>query len=153
MTSELKEKQRYRDRLKKLNPAKAIKRSRKHFSEKEYGEKIRTNSSRIGSKIVYYSLLLYYAFKSENTPKKAKLTIAGALGYLILPVDLIPDFIPVVGFTDDSAVIVYAVYQVISHIDENVKEQARNRVSSLFGESVLNDLEDPSKNSAEDPHQ
>ncbi|GEN53669.1 YkvA family protein [Halobacillus faecis] len=134
----------YQDRLKKLDPRKAVERGRAYFSEKEYGEKLRTYSSRIGTKIVYYSLLLYYAFKSPDTPKKAKLTIAGALGYLILPVDVIPDFIPVVGFTDDSAVIIYAVYQVISHIDEHVKEQAQARLVKLFnGEVDLEELEDP----------
>ncbi|SDO27786.1 YkvA family protein [Halobacillus aidingensis] len=134
----------YQDRLKNLDPRKAVERGRTYFSEKEYGEKLRTYSSRIGTKIVYYSLLLYYAFKSPDTPKKAKLTIAGALGYLILPVDVIPDFIPVVGFTDDSAVIIYAVYQVISHIDEHVKEQAKARLLKLFdGQVDLEELEDP----------
>ncbi|REJ09167.1 YkvA family protein [Halobacillus trueperi] len=134
----------YQDRLKNLDPRKAVERGRAYFSEKEYGEKLRTYSSRIGTKIVYYSLLLYYAFKSPDTPKKAKLTIAGALGYLILPVDVIPDFIPVVGFTDDSAVIIYAVYQVISHIDEQVKEQAKARLLKLFnGQVDLEELEDP----------
>jgi uncharacterized membrane protein YkvA (DUF1232 family) len=134
----------YQEKLKKLNPAKAIERSRKYFSEKAYGEKLRDYGSRIGTKIVYYSLLLYYAFKSPATPKKAKLTIVGALGYLILPLDVIPDFIPVVGFTDDSAVIVYAVYQVISHIDDEVKGQAKARLKKLFGDSInLEDLEDP----------
>ncbi|MEC3885095.1 DUF1232 domain-containing protein [Halobacillus litoralis] len=134
----------YQDRLKNLDPRKAVERGRAYFSEKEYGEKLRTYSSRIGTKIVYYSLLLYYAFKSPDTPKKAKLTIAGALGYLILPVDVIPDFIPVVGFTDDSAVIIYAVYQVISHIDDQVREQAKTRLLKIFnGQVDVDDLEDP----------
>lgn len=134
----------YQDKLKKLDPRKAIERGRSHFTEKDYGEKLRQYGSRIGTKIAYYSLLLYYAFKSPNTPKKAKLTIAGALGYLILPLDVIPDFIPVVGFTDDSAVIIYAVYQVLSHIDEGVKGQAKAQLVKVFGDDVdLEALEDP----------
>lgn len=128
--------QSYMERLKRLNPAKAVQRGRKHFSEKAYVEKIRQQSGRIGTKVVYYSLLLYYAFQSPNTPKKSKLTIAGALGYLILPTDVIPDFVPMVGFTDDSAVIIYAVYQVLSHIDEGVKVQAKQRMERLFGSSA-----------------
>ncbi len=40
--------------------------------------------------------------------------IVGALSYLIFPVDLIPDFIPVVGLVDDASVIAAAVYKVIS---------------------------------------
>ncbi|SFJ75717.1 Protein of unknown function [Halobacillus dabanensis] len=136
----------YQDKLKKLDPRKAIERGRSHFTEKEYGEKLRQYGSKIGTKIVYYSLLLYYAFKSHNTPKKAKLTIAGALGYLILPLDVIPDFIPVVGFADDSAVIIYAVYQVLSHIDEDVKGQAKAKLVKFFGNDVdLEKLEDPTE--------
>lgn len=134
----------YQEKLKKLDPRKAIERGRAYFSEKEYGEKIRKYGSRIGTKVVYYSLLLYYAFKSPGTPKKAKLTIAGALGYLILPIDVIPDFIPVVGFADDSAVIVYAVYQVITHIDKQVEEQAKARMVKLFGQSInVDELKTP----------
>ncbi|RWZ58040.1 DUF1232 domain-containing protein [Halobacillus fulvus] len=126
----------YKDKLKNLDPRKAIEQGRAYFSEKELGKKLRNYGGKIGTKILYYSLLLYYAFKSPQTPKKAKLTIAGALGYLILPTDLIPDFIPVVGFADDASVIIYAVYQVISHIDETVKEQARAQLTKRFGEFV-----------------
>lgn len=138
----------YQDKLRKLDPRKAIERGRSHFTEKGYGEKLGQYGSKIGTKIVYYSLLLYYAFKSPNTPKKAKLTIAGALGYLILPLDVIPDFIPVVGFADDSAVIIYAVYQVLSHIDDEVKGQAKAQLVKIFGNEVdLEKLEEPTEES------
>ncbi|ELK48034.1 YkvA family protein [Halobacillus sp. ACCC02827] len=126
----------YKERLKQLNPKQAIEKGRAHFSEKEYGEKLRRYSGRLGAKVVYYSLLLYYAFRKPETPKKAKLTIMGALGYLILPVDLIPDFIPGVGLADDSAVIAYAISQIISHIDEEVERKAEQRVSRLFGRDL-----------------
>ncbi|TGB03815.1 DUF1232 domain-containing protein [Halobacillus salinus] len=126
----------YMDKLKQLNPAKAVRIGRKHFSEKAYFQKLRHQSGRIGTKIVYYSLVLYYAFQHPDTPKKAKLTIAGALGYLILPTDVVPDFIPVIGFTDDSAVIIYAVYQILSQIDDSVKEKANAHLERWFGESA-----------------
>lgn len=126
----------YKDKLKQMNPVRAVQMGRKHFSEKAYFEKLRHHGGRIGSKIVYYSLVLYYAFQSPDTPKKAKLTIAGALGYLILPTDIVPDFIPMVGFTDDSAVIIYAVYQVLNQIDESVKEKANAQLKAWFGESA-----------------
>ncbi|WP_226584670.1 YkvA family protein [Halobacillus litoralis] len=141
----------YQNQLKKLNPRKAVEQSRQYFSEKDTMEKLRTYSGRIGEKFVYYSLLLYYALQSPETPRKAKLTIAGALGYLILPADALPDFLPVVGFTDDSAVILYAVYQVISHIDEKVKEEAKVRMVKLFGDKVnIENLEDPTKSGKAD---
>lgn len=121
-----------------LNPEKAINGKEKNFSEKKYIEKLFKYAKKIGIKICYYSLLLFYAFKSPQTPKSAKLTIAGALGYLILPVDLLPDIIPVVGFTDDAAVIVTALSNVISHIDNTMKQQADKQMQKLFGDKYDN---------------
>ncbi|WP_404454735.1 DUF1232 domain-containing protein [Virgibacillus necropolis] len=123
----------YKEKLAKLDPAKAIKGSQKYFSENKFGEKMLNYAKLLGTKLAYYSFLLFYAFKSPNTPKSAKLTIAGALGYLILPLDVVPDFIPLVGLTDDSAVIIYAVYRIISHIDEPIKQKADAKMKKFFG--------------------
>ncbi|MDY0404634.1 YkvA family protein [Virgibacillus sp. 179-BFC.A HS] len=125
----------WKKKLKELDPAKEIEKYWQSFSESEFLEKLLKYAKIIGVKSTFYSLLLFYAFKSPKTPKKAKLTIAGALGYLILPFDLVPDFIPVVGFADDAAVIVYAVFNVISHIDEQVKSQAHERMKKIFGDN------------------
>ncbi|MFD1037394.1 YkvA family protein [Virgibacillus byunsanensis] len=125
----------YKKVLENLNPIEAVKGKEKHFSEKKYLTKLLKYAKKMGVKVSYYSLLLFYSFKSPTTPKSAKLTIAGALGYLIFPVDLIPDFVPVVGFTDDITVIVYALYSVISHIDAPVKQQAHERMIMIFGDN------------------
>ncbi|HLS60460.1 MAG TPA: YkvA family protein [Virgibacillus sp.] len=124
----------YKNQLAKLDPAKEIKNKQKHFTVQNFTEKLLNYAKKMGIKLTYYSLLLFYSFQSPHTPKKDKLTIAGALGYLILPVDIIPDFIPVIGFTDDLIIIVYAVYRVINHIDQDVKKQADERMKKLFGE-------------------
>lgn len=94
----------------------------------------------IGEKTVYYSLLLYYAAKSPDIPKSTKMIIVGALAYLVFPIDLIPDFIPVIGFADDSAVIAGAVYKVFSHIDHNMKQQAKKKLETLFGAGAVERL-------------
>lgn len=86
-----------------------------------------------GEKTAYYSLLLYYTVKNPAVPRSTKMIIVGALAYLVFPVDLIPDFIPVVGFADDSAVIAAAVYKVFQHIDDDAKERAKEKVATLFG--------------------
>ncbi|MEC5423135.1 YkvA family protein [Virgibacillus sp. C22-A2] len=127
--------EKYEIALRNLDSAEAIKGKEKHFSENKYLEKLLKYAKKMGVKVSYYSLLLFYAFKSPHTPKQAKLTIAGALGYLILPIDLIPDFIPVVGFADDIMVILYALYAVISHIDDSIKNQAHERMIKLFGKN------------------
>lgn len=131
----------YEKTLENLDEGEAIKGKEKHFSEKKYLAKLLKYAKKMGVKLSYYSLLLFYAFRNPNTPKKAKMTIAGALGYLILPIDLIPDFIPVVGFTDDISVIVFALYKVISNIDDSAKQQAHERMIKMFGEDYDQDNE------------
>lgn len=49
--------------------------------------------------------------------------------------DVIPDFIPVIGFTDVLAIIVNAVYRVIGNRDDDIKQQANERMKKLFGEN------------------
>src|SRR5690625_4014789 len=124
----------YKNQLAKLEPEKEITRHRKHFSMQKFTEKFLKYAKKMGIKLSYYSLLLFYAFQSPHTPKKDRLTIAGALGYLILPVDVIPDFIPVIGFADDLAIIIYAVSRIIGNIDEGIKGQAHMRMQKFFGE-------------------
>jgi len=60
--------------------------------------------------------------------------VVGALSYLIFPVDLIPDFIPVVGLVDDASVIAAAVMKIIQHIDDDVKNKAKQQLVKLFGD-------------------
>ncbi|GGC98687.1 hypothetical protein GCM10007216_31810 [Thalassobacillus devorans] len=129
------EEKNYNKKLKNFNPAKAVEAGRKYFSESKFFAKMGRYALLLGSKIAYYSFLLYYTFKSPKTPKKDKLTIAGALGYLIFPADVIPDFIPIIGFADDSLAIIYAIYSVVSHIDASIKAQAHASMAKYFGEN------------------
>lgn len=89
-------------------------------------------SGTVGEKTVYYGFLLYYAAKNPHIPKSTKMIIVGALCYLFLPIDIIPDFIPVVGLADDGAVIAAALYKVFSHIDDHAKMQARAQVEAFI---------------------
>lgn len=89
------------------------------------------HSGKIGEKTIYYGFLLYYAAKSPHIPKATKMIVVGALCYLFLPIDLIPDFIPVVGLSEDSAVIAAAVYKVMSQIDDDMRAQAKEKVHLL----------------------
>ncbi len=100
-------------------------------------KKLGKHGKQIGKNTVYYSLLLYYAAKSPAIPRSSKLIVLGALSYLVLPIDLIPDFIPVIGLADDATVIVAAVYKIISHIDDDVKNKAKARLKKLFGNDAF----------------
>ena len=82
----------------------------------------------LGKKVLEPALTLYYVMKSPGTPAKIKVTIAGALGYLILPVDLIPDLIPVLGYTDDLAALVALVKTCANYITPEIKAQVKEKL-------------------------
>ena len=64
--------------------------------------KVKENSRQMGATLTYKAYLLYYMMTDKEIPVGAKAVIAGALAYLVLPLDLIPDFLPV-GYADDFA--------------------------------------------------
>lgn len=114
----------------------------KHYNEDGFWEKVKTVAVKAGVKVIYTALKLYYAAKNEKTPAWAKSVIFGALGYFILPVDLIPDVMPVVGFTDDLGVLLAAIAAVAIYVTPDVKAQAKEQLSKWFGSEALLKLED-----------
>jgi uncharacterized membrane protein YkvA (DUF1232 family) len=86
-----------------------------------------------GVKVIYAVLLLYYASTSSNISLADRAKIYGALGYFILPLDIIPDAIPVAGYTDDMAALVWALKTIWNNITPDIHEQAYNRLTSWFG--------------------
>jgi uncharacterized membrane protein YkvA (DUF1232 family) len=115
----------------------------KNYSEDAFWDKLKRIASKAGAKVVYYALVLYYTLMDPNTPAQYKIVIAGALGYLILPLDLLPDLLPFAGLADDWAALVAAVSYVISAISPQNKEKAREKLRSWFpnaGNSDLGDL-------------
>lgn len=71
---------------------------------------------------------------SDNVSATDKAKICGALGYFILPIDLIPDFIPVAGYTDDLAAIIWALYAVKKNITSEIKQKAKYKLKDWFDE-------------------
>lgn len=104
----------------------------KEYSEKRLWNKIKSVAKTAGEKIVYMVLLLYYALQSPEISIKERTMIIGALGYFILPVDLIPDAMPAFGFADDAAVLM-ALIKMITCINATVKAQAREKLTEWFG--------------------
>ena len=112
------------------------------YSESGLWDKIRKNIAKIGVKVIYQALLLYYVAQSPNCPAKIKAGIIGALGYLISPIDLIPDIMPGIGYADDAAAIATAVALAQIYITDEIKEQAKAKLADLLGEDVLANLDD-----------
>ena len=102
------------------------------YKEKSFWSKILKFYSRIGKPVVEKVLTLYYVVIDDDTPQWAKSVIYGALGYFILPLDLIPDIMPIVGFSDDLTAIVTAISIITKFIKKEHKEKALKKVNELF---------------------
>ena len=112
------------------------------FSQSEFVEKISRIAKRAGSKLVYAALILYYTLQSDRVSKTDKAIIIGALGYMISPLDVIPDAIPIAGLTDDFAVLMYVLKKVWTDIDPTIIEQAKEKLSKWFDEEEICDIQD-----------
>lgn len=109
-----------------------IEQYQKHYSESGLFAKIGKVCKKIGIKAIYYVLILYYVLIDENTSLKDKAVIIGALGYFILPLDLVPDIIPGLGFTDDIAAITACLHTVKANITPEIKKKARMKLYEWF---------------------
>jgi uncharacterized membrane protein YkvA (DUF1232 family) len=70
-------------------------------------------------------LTAYYCAFDRETPREVQAALIGALAYFVLPFDIIPDIIPVLGYTDDAAVLAAAIRMVAQHIRPEHREAAR----------------------------
>jgi len=70
-------------------------------------------------------LAAYYCAFDRQTPRHVQAALLGAIAYFILPFDVIPDMLPVLGFTDDAAVLATAIRLVAAHILPEHREAAR----------------------------
>lgn len=102
---------------------------KKHYSESGFWSKAKS----LGKAVLKPALLLYYVMMSPKVPFSIKTTIAGALGYLIVPLDLIPDFIPVAGYGDDMAALITIVKMCKDYITPEIKAQAEEKLQELLG--------------------
>ena len=111
------------------------------FSQSEFAEKISRIAKRAGAKLVYAALILYYTLQSDKVSKADKAIIIGALGYMISPIDVIPDAIPIAGLTDDLAVLLYVLKKVWTGIDPEIIVQAREKLSKWFDDEEIDEIQ------------
>jgi uncharacterized membrane protein YkvA (DUF1232 family) len=89
----------------------------KHYSERGFWSVIRRYQDKIP--FLRDALALFFCLKDGATPTWVRVAIVGALGYLILPIDIIPDFIPLVGWVDDATVIA----GVLAYVRRQIREE------------------------------
>ena len=111
-----------------------------HYNESSFWNKVLSMAKKAGLKLIYLALLLYYTLESRNVSKTDKAIIIGALGYFILPFDVIPDYIPFIGYTDDMTILYYAYKRVKTNINDHIREKAKNKLDSLFGQYDSNEI-------------
>ena len=124
-----------------MKPLENYDRYQKYFSDNQFWGKLKSLARRAGVKIAYAALLLYYVLRNPGTPRADRTKILGALGYLLLPMDLIPDFLPMAGYTDDLAALTWALYSVAKNITPEVKIQAREKMGEWFKDYSESDLD------------
>lgn len=110
---------------------------RKQYSEESFFNKLKRYAKTIGINVVYPAMLLHYLLKSDNVPLRVKLILTASLGYFILPIDFIPDFAPLIGFTDDLGVLLLILKQMASYVTPEIKNQARNHLNKWFDNEEL----------------
>ena len=115
------------------------------FSESKFWNKCKAYLKPLGLNTMYTTLLLYYAYQREETPYWAKHIVLGALGYLIAPIDAIPDLSPIIGYTDDMGILSFGLITIACHVNMDVKINARQQLKKWFGPIDVKELESVDK--------
>lgn len=104
----------------------------KTINDNTFWNKAQRFAKSAGKQLLQKALWLYYTAKSPNTPAWARRVIYGALAYFVLPLDGIPDVLPVMGFSDDLAALSAAVATVSVFITKEIKAEADKKLMQWF---------------------
>ena len=109
-----------------------------YYSDNSFWKKVERVAKKVGATVLLPVFTLYYMLQDDKVSLQHKAYIVGALGYFILPIDLIPDgILPVIGFTDDIAVMTLVLKLVKDSITPEIKARANARVSEIIGTDNL----------------
>ncbi|MGF1683278.1 DUF1232 domain-containing protein [Photobacterium makurazakiensis] len=93
--------------------------------EKSFWDKMKSGARKMGGSLACTGIEAYLAMSDKATPYKDKIVLGSALAYLVLPADMIPDIVPVAGYTDDAAALGIAVKTASDSITEKHEEEAQ----------------------------
>jgi uncharacterized membrane protein YkvA (DUF1232 family) len=102
-------------------------------SEQSLRRSVWRKARRVAARIPFAEDLLaaYYCAFDRATPLQVRATLIGALAYFVLPLDAIPDVMPLLGFTDDAVVLATAIKLVANHMTPAHRDQARDALARL----------------------
>ena len=106
---------------------------RKAWSEKAFFSKLPRTARKLGRAGLRQALRLYYVLKRKDLPGKTRVMIYGALGYFILPTDILPDVLPILGFTDDLGLLAAVFMAAAQYRDADVNAKAEAKVVEWLG--------------------
>lgn len=101
--------------------------------EAKFGSDFMARLKRVAKRIPFAGDLLaaWFCARDPATPRRVRMTLLAALGYFVLPVDALPDIMPLLGFTDDAAVIAAAIAAVAGSITPEHRERAKQALAEL----------------------
>ena len=104
---------------------------------RRYEERVRRDfrakAKRVAATLPFAEDLLaaYYCAFDRATPLQVKAALVGALAYFVLPFDGVPDVLPMLGYTDDAAVLLTALRMVAGHMRPEHREAARRKLDEI----------------------
>ena len=119
---------------------KELQKYEQHYNDSSFLDKVTKYGKLIGITALYKAVQLWFVLQKPDVPAGTKAVIMGALGYLITPLDFLPDLLPVLGYTDDMVAITFALIKVQGYIDEEVERKSKKLLTKIFGEEAVSNL-------------
>ena len=119
---------------------KELQKYEQHYNESSFLDKVTKYGKLIGINALYKAVQLWFVMQKPDVPATTKAVIMGALGYVIAPLDFLPDLMPVLGYTDDFVAITFALIKVQGYIDEEVERKSKHLLAKIFGEEAVSKL-------------
>ena len=119
---------------------KELQKYEQHYNDSSFLDKVTKYGKLIGITALYKAVQLWFVLQKPDVPAGTKAVIMGALGYLITPLDFLPDLLPVLGYTDDIVAITFALIKVQGYIDEEVERKSKKLLTKIFGEEAVSNL-------------
>ena len=119
---------------------KELQKYEQHYNDSSFLDKVTKYGKLIGINALYKAVQLWFVLQKPDVPASTKAVIMGALGYLIAPLDFLPDLMPVLGYTDDFVAITFALIKVQGYIDEEGERKSKNILAKIYGEEAVSML-------------
>ena len=119
---------------------KELQKYEQHYNDSSFLDKVTKYGKLIGINALYKAVQLWFVMQKPDVPAATKAVIMGALGYLIAPLDFLPDLMPVLGYTDDLVAITFALIKVQGYIDDEVERKSKKLLAKIFGDEAVSKL-------------